>query len=99
MQFEDRRDAGKKLADRLSEERWDHPVVYAIPRGGVPVGCPIARRLQAPLDLIIPRKLPIPYNPEAGFGAVAPDGTVVLNDELVYHTGLTRRTSTPSCWP
>jgi len=88
MIFKDRRDAGRRLAERLSSEKWAQPIVYAIPRGGVPVGCEIAKRLRAPLDLIIPRKLPIPYNPEAGFGAVAEDGTVVLNDEIVYHLGL-----------
>lgn len=88
MIFEDRRDAGRLLAERLAEEKWDRPAVYAIPRGGVPVGCEIAKKLRAPLDLIIPRKLPIPYNPEAGFGAVAPDGTVVLNQELVEEIGL-----------
>jgi putative phosphoribosyl transferase len=88
MKFKDRRDAGKKLAERLAEEHWERPVVYAVPRGGVPIGCEIAKKLHAPLDLIFPRKLPIPYNTEAGFGAVTPDGTVVLNDELVYHIGL-----------
>ncbi len=86
--FKDRKDAGKKLADRLGQEQWERPAVFAIPRGGVPIGCEIARKLHAPLDLIIPRKLPIPYNPEAGFGAVAPDGTVVLNEELVVQLGL-----------
>lgn len=88
MMFKDRKDAGKKLADQLAQEPWERPAVFAIPRGGVPIGCEIARKLRAPLDLIIPRKLPIPYNPEAGFGAVAPDGTVVLNDELVVQLGL-----------
>lgn len=86
--FKDRQDAGKKLAERLSQEPWERPAVYAIPRGGVPIGCEIAKKLRSPLDLIIPRKLPVPYNTEAGFGAVAPDGTVVLNDELVGHLGL-----------
>jgi len=88
MMFKDRRDAGKKLAERLARETWERPAVYAIPRGGVPIGCEIARKLHASIDLIMPRKLPIPYNPEAGFGAVAPDGTVVLNEEIVSHLGL-----------
>lgn len=90
MMFKDRGDAGRKLAERLSREQWERPVIYAIPRGGVPIGCAIARKLRAPVDLIILRKLPIPYNPEAGFGAVAPDGTVVLNDELVSQLGLAK---------
>lgn len=88
MMFEDRQDAGKQLAERLAREKWENPVVFAIPRGGVPVGCEIAKKLKAPIDLIIPRKLPIPYNTEAGFGAVAPDGTVVLNENLVRQIGL-----------
>jgi len=86
--FRDRRDAGRQLAERLAGYKGQRPLVLAIPRGGVPVGCEIARRLQAPLDLIIPRKLPIPYNPEAGFGAVTADGTVVLNDEMARSLGL-----------
>jgi len=90
MHFKDRHDAGGKLANRLNMERWELPTVYAIPRGGVPVGCEIAKKLHAPIDLIIPRKLPIPYNTEAGFGAVTPDGTVVLNDDLVDRLGLTK---------
>jgi putative phosphoribosyl transferase len=87
--FEDRRDAGRRLAGRLTG--YDGAaVVLAIPRGGVPVGYEISRRLGAPLDLIIPRKLPIPSEPEAGFGAVAPDGTVVLNEDMVRYLGLGR---------
>lgn len=58
-------------------------MVWAIPSGGVPVGYAIAERLNAPLDLIIARKIQIPYNPEAGFGAVTPGGVVVLNEPLV----------------
>jgi putative phosphoribosyl transferase len=63
-------------------------VVLAIPRGGVPVGYEVSKSLGVPLDLITPRKLPIPSDPEAGFGAVAPDGTVVLNERMVAYLGL-----------
>ncbi|MCD1295448.1 phosphoribosyltransferase [Methanocella sp. CWC-04] len=91
MFFIDRRDAGKKLAEKLSVYRGEKIFVMAIPRGGVPIGYEISRRLQVPLDLIVPRKLPIPWSPEAGFGAVAPDGTVVLNEELLAGLGLTDR--------
>ncbi len=90
MTFKDRQEAGKKLADRLAAFREQSPLVLAIPRGGVPVGCEISKALHAPFDLIIPRKLPIPYNPEAGFGAVTPDGTVVLNEALVRQLGLSK---------
>ncbi len=87
MMFRDRRDAGRQLAERLLIYRHN-AVVLAIPRGGVPVGYEVAERLDVPLDLIIPRKLPIPSDPEAGFGAIAPDGTVVLNERLVAYCGL-----------
>lgn len=88
MMFQDRRDAGMALAKRLSEFKGQDTLVLAIPRGGVPIGCEIARSLGAPLDLIMPRKLPIPYNTEAGFGAVTPDGTMVLNEGMVRQLGL-----------
>ncbi len=91
MMFRDRREAGQKLAEKLEAYRSQNPLVLAIPRGGVPIGCELSKALHAPFDLIIPRKLPIPYNPEAGFGAVTPDGTVVLNDELVRQLGLSKR--------
>jgi len=87
MIYKDRHDAGRLLADRLLIYRHN-AIVLAIPRGGVPVGYEVARRLDVPLDLIIPRKLPIPSDPEAGFGAIAPDGTVVLNESLVARFGL-----------
>jgi putative phosphoribosyl transferase len=60
-------------------------VVLAVPRGRVPVGYEVAKRLGVPLDVIVPRKLPVPSDPEAGFGAVAPDGTVVLNEALMKY--------------
>jgi putative phosphoribosyl transferase len=86
--FRDRTDAGRQLAQMLQEYKGRDTLVLAIPRGGVPVGCQIVRSLQCEFGLIIPRKLPIPYDPEAGFGAVTPDGTVVLNEELVRQLGL-----------
>jgi putative phosphoribosyl transferase len=90
MIFRDRQEAGKKLAERLGTLREQNPLVLAIPRGGVPIGCEISKALHAPFDLIIPRKLPIPYNTEAGFGAVTPEGTVVLNEALVRQLGLSK---------
>jgi putative phosphoribosyl transferase len=87
--FIDREDAGRKLAERIfSHHTWPDPVILGVPRGGVAVGAQVARRLRAPLRLIIPRKLPIPENPEAGFGAVLGDGTVVLNEGLIRRTKL-----------
>jgi putative phosphoribosyl transferase len=87
MIFKDRHDAGRQLAERLLLYRRN-AVVLAIPRGGVPVGYEVSRGLDVPLDIIVPRKLPIPSDPEAGFGAVAPDGTVVLNEALMWYLGL-----------
>jgi len=91
MTFRDRREAGRALAAAVKARQPADPLVLAIPRGGVPVGCELAKALHAPFDLIVPRKLPIPYNPEAGFGAVTPDGTVVLNGPLVRELGLSKR--------
>jgi len=81
--FRDRVEAGKRLAEELLEYKKKDPMVLAIPRGGVVIGYHVAQRLNAPLDLIIPRKIGAPMNPELAIGAVSQDGTVVLNDELV----------------
>lgn len=87
--FRNRAEAGKRLAERLLDYAGSGAVVLAIPRGGVPVAYEIAKRLGAELDVIIPRKMPIPWNPEAGFGAITADGTMVLNEPMVESLGLT----------
>jgi predicted phosphoribosyltransferase len=79
MIFKDRADAGRKLADALSAYKGDNVVVYALPRGGVVLGTEIARSLNAPLDLIIVRKIGHPYSPEYAIAAVAEDGHTVMN--------------------
>ncbi|HEY3297968.1 MAG TPA: phosphoribosyltransferase family protein [Armatimonadota bacterium] len=86
--FRDRSEAGRKLAKHLAEYENEDALVLAIPRGGVPVGYEIAGHLHIPFDIIVPRKLPIPWNPEAGFGAVTADGTMVLNHPMVRSLGL-----------
>lgn len=86
--FENRRDAGRQLAAKLLEYEGQDTVVLAIPNGGVPVGLEVATVLKASFDMVIARKIPMPLNPEAGFGAVADDGTIILNDELVKRLGL-----------
>jgi len=88
--FDNRYDAGRQLATQLGQYKGQPVVVLAIPNGGVPVGLEIALALQADLDLVIVRKIPLPLNPEAGFGAVADDGTVILNEELVERAGLSQ---------
>jgi len=86
--FENRYDAGRQLADELGGYKGQSVVVLAIPNGGVPVALEVALVLEADLDLVISRKIPLPLNPEAGFGAVADDGTVILNEEVVKKVGL-----------
>ncbi len=86
--FDNRYDAGRQLATRLGEYKGQSVIALAIPNGGVPVALEVALAIQADLDLIISRKIPLPLNPEAGFGAVADDGTVILNEEVVKRAGL-----------
>jgi putative phosphoribosyl transferase len=76
--FENRRDAGIKLARALEEYRGESVLVLAIPRGGVEVAYQVAEHLEVELSLLVSRKLPFPYNPEAGFGAIAEDGSTFI---------------------
>ena len=87
--FKDRKEAGQLLAQNLSPSVSPDALVLAIPAGGVPVGLEIARRLNLPLDLMIVRKIQIPGNTEAGFGAVGPDGEVIFNQDLLKRLRLT----------
>ncbi len=80
--FVDRNDAGKQLARALQKNAGVDPLVLAIPRGGVAIGYEVATALGAELDLLITRKLPLPYQPEAGFGAIAEDGSRVVIDRV-----------------
>lgn len=88
--FRDREDAGRRLAERLLDYAGKGAVVLAIPRGGVPVGLEIARVIGARFDIIVVRKMPIPWNPEAGFGAVTADGTTVLNESMLRGLRMTQ---------
>ena len=83
MFFADRADAGRRLAARLEHLRGEPVVVLGLPRGGVPVALEVARALGAPLDVIVVRKLGVPYQPELGMGAVGEDGVRVINREVV----------------
>lgn len=76
--FKDRRDAGEKLAKSLDKYKGEDLLVLAIPRGGVEVGCQVARYLEGDFSLLMTRKLPFPDNPEAGFGAIAEDGSIFI---------------------
>ncbi|WP_405390781.1 phosphoribosyltransferase [Streptomyces sp. NBC_01102] len=88
MQFIDRTDAGRRLAGALGHLRARDPVVLGLPRGGVPVAFEVARALGAPLDVIVVRKLGVPYHPELGFGAIGEGGVRVISDEIVRHAGV-----------
>jgi putative phosphoribosyl transferase len=81
--FRDRREAGRALAERLETLRDEHPVVLALPRGGVPVAYEVARALRAPLDVMVVRKLGVPFQPELGMGAIGEDGARVLDPSTV----------------
>ena len=87
--FKDRRDAGRQLAQRLERYRDDDVIVLALPRGGVPVAYEVAQALDAPLDLIVARKVGAPMQPEFGLGAVAPGGILLLDQQSVSTLGLT----------
>ena len=83
MMFQDRREAGKALAGELASWKGTpNLIVLAIPRGGVVVGHEIAQALNAPLDVYITRKIGAPHNPELAIGAVASDGTLVIDHQL-----------------
>jgi len=90
MVFRDRADAGRRLAERLSHLKGADPIVFALPRGGVPVAAPIAEALGAPLDLLLVRKIGAPGQPELALGAVVegdPPQTVV-NDGIAAALGV-----------
>ncbi len=88
--FADRRDAGRRLGRLIRDTLGDaaDPMVLAIPAGGVPVGLEVSRVLLTDLDLMVVRKLQIPGNTEAGFGAMTLDGVVLLNRELLSYLNL-----------
>lgn len=87
--FIDRKDAGRRLAKLLADMELDHPLIYALPRGGVPVAVEVANRLGAPLDLLLVRKLGAPQNPEVALGALVEgaDEEVVLNEDVRRASG------------
>ena len=87
--FKDRKEAGRLLAQKLSGYKDVNGIVLGIPSGGVPVAAEIAKVLGLPLDVIIVRKIQLPDNTEAGFGAVGPDGEALLNMNLISQLRLT----------
>ena len=83
--FRDRKDAGRKLASALMKYKDKDVLVLAIPCGGVGVAYEVAKTLAAELDILVSRKLPLPENPEAGFGAIAEDGSIFINEIATRH--------------
>jgi putative phosphoribosyl transferase len=86
--FKDRRDAGRQLGRRLAGYATLRPVVVALPRGGVTVAAEIAESLGAPLDIIVVRKLGLPWQPELAIGAVAEGNVCVVNNALIEEAGV-----------
>ena len=79
--FEDRKEAGRQIGEALEQYRNENPLILGIPRGGVMIAAEAARHLGVRFTLIIARKLPFPRNPEAGFGAIAEDGSTFVLEE------------------
>ena len=94
--LKDRSEAGRRLADRLVCYQDEHPVVLALPRGGVPVAFEIARRLGCPLDVLIARKIGAPGNPEYGLGAIAEDGNRWIDERRMREAGYSLREISPT---
>ncbi|MDG5821566.1 phosphoribosyltransferase family protein [Natronococcus sp. A-GB7] len=84
--FQDRTEAGEFLAEELRERGFDADLVLAIPRGGLPLGRAVADELDAPLDVVVAKKIGAPGNPEYAIGAVASDGSVWRNEEAILGT-------------
>ncbi len=86
--LKDRNEAGLLLAEKLKDLKIKNPLILAIPRGGVMVAYEIAKRIGAELDIVTPRKLKDKYDPELAIGAVMPDGSTFLNEEVIAARGI-----------
>jgi predicted phosphoribosyltransferase len=99
MSFANRREAGRRLVSPLLKYRDANPVVLALPRGGVPVAAAVAEALEAPLDLLLVRKIGAPLQPELAMGAVI-DGhspTVIRNEDVIEALGIPERDFQAAC--
>ena len=99
IRFRNRQDAGRKLAAELATYEGQHPIVLALPRGGVPVGYEVARALSAPLDVWVARKVGVPWHPELGVGAVCEGGHISLSRDILAHVGLSEEEATSARAP
>jgi putative phosphoribosyl transferase len=93
MPFRDRSEAGRRLAVELAKFKGEDSVIFALPRGGAPVAAPIALALGAPLDLVLVRKIGVPYQPELAMGAVADGGSplIVRNEDVIQMAGVSEK--------
>lgn len=89
--FKNRSQAGKKLAEKLKEYRDQYPLILALPRGGIPVGFEVAKKLHTLLDCLVVRKLTAPFRPEFGIGAIAPAGIEVLDEAAIDALDISRQ--------
>src|SRR5512135_2336784 len=99
MPFKDRSDAGRKLAKALAGYQKRQPVILALPRGGVPVAAEVCAELKAPLDLILVRKIGVPFQPELAMGAVV-DGAeprIVRNEDVILAANIDEATFNAIC--
>lgn len=89
MIFTDRKEAGEKLAEKLSAYKNSRDtIIMALPRGGVVIGFEIAKDLHLPLDIVVPRKIGAPYNPELAIGAITEDGQGIFHQEIIEMYGI-----------
>ncbi|BFO19024.1 hypothetical protein SHKM778_54120 [Streptomyces sp. KM77-8] len=100
MRFRDRRQAGRELAARLRERQDEgalpDPVVLALPRGGAAVAVEVARALDAPLDVLVVRKIGAPFHEEFGVGAMAGDGIPLFDGDALLRLGLSEADLAPA---
>lgn len=87
--FEDRSDAGRQLAGKLDHLRQEHPLVLGLPRGGVPVAAEVADLLDAPLDVLMIRKLGVPHHEELAMGAIGEGSVKILNHGVISSNQVT----------
>lgn len=90
--FKNRKEAGEKLAEELKKYSKEKPLILALPRGGVPIGFEVAKKLHSPLDTLVVRKLGAPWNKEFGFGAIAPGDVLMLDRSTIDSLDLTEET-------
>lgn len=88
--YQDRADAGRRLAEELAQRDLGDPVVLGLPRGGVPVARQVAERLEAPLDVVVVRKIGAPRNPEYALGAIGEGDVEVLDEDAMSQLGVDR---------